>query len=38
MPDTVPDTLPSTYRASGTKGGVAPVFPLTAGAVLVGRS
>ena len=42
VPDTVADTPPSPCRASGTNGGVAPVFPLTAGAVrgrpVVGRN
>ena len=33
VPDTVADTHPSPCRSSGTKGGVAPVLSLTAGAV-----
>ena len=36
--DTVPDTPQSPCRASGTKGGVAPVLALAAGAVRVVRS
>ena len=40
VPDTGPDTPPppSTDRASGQKGGVAPVLSLSAGAVRVVRS